>query len=100
MTKNDIDLMCKLYRDAKDKDAQIKIFVQIFLKPTDYIKDVLRQRGHIDDVQAKLYTKFKLQYDKGKTDYEIANHYGVVVDCVRSWRTVNNLRPNVWRRPR
>lgn len=94
-TDSDIDLICKLYRDAKDKDVQIEILCQLYVSPVTDIKQVLATHGLIGDDGYKRYIRFATLYRKGLNDYEIAIKARATPSEVRTWRVLNKLKPNV-----
>lgn len=99
MNNDDIDLICRLYREAKDKDEQIKILTQMYLRPREDIKDILHARGLLD-VDKTMYAKYAKLHSRGASDYQIALACSTKVEDVRYWRVVNKLKPNIYKRKR
>lgn len=98
MNEEDIKLLCRLYREAKDKETQIKILAQLFAIPIYKVEDILEANGLIGNSKTKMYEKFRKLYKYGLTDYEIAIESKRSTADVRDWRILNCLKPNIYRK--
>lgn len=97
LSNEDIELLCRLYREAADKDKQVIILSQVFATPKYGVEEILRSRGLIGDAKGKLYSVFRELYVAGKTDYQIALICKAELREIRYWRILNELTPNIYK---
>ena len=95
MTNEEI---CRHYRLAKDKDADIQVLADLNTTTRDTIKSILSSAG--EHVKAKKPQQQQLKfdrvhakelYDMGLDDRTIAKRLGIARSTVYDWRTKNNL---------
>ena len=98
MNEEDVKLLCRLYREAKDKDAQIKILSELFVVSTVKVCNILEANGLIGNSKTRIYDRFRKLYSSGKTDYEIAIECRQTTIQVKEWRVLNSLKPNIYRK--
>lgn len=85
--------ICAMYRQAKDKKAQIKILVDLAQRPRDSIRETLRANGYIvpdriDNTpasQARKAAKLQELLNQKKSRAEIAEAFGVQLSTVNHW---------------
>lgn len=83
MTENEI---CTLYRQAKDKSAQITILADLALKKPDEIKEILRAHGYrVDDWSPKNAKRLVELVEQGATKKQMAAEFGVSVSTIYKW---------------
>lgn len=93
----DTEFICSLYKDAKDKDEEFKIILQLFPMTAVNLTKLLQEKGLMPCDKTKLYKRMRLFYDMGMTDLGIATQLSVPQSDIKAWRISLKLKPHITR---